>query len=192
MQLYDEAGKIGPPSQPSMGSTQSAHQWDSFRLICESATKQLSHPIWQRAVKPGSIPELSAAGATLRNAWLIASALLLVLTKREIWFKQTVLLACLVYAHIFTLHLYAHTPDEGSLTFTILFEADSGAKGSIFAQAPPHIEPSAIRSESEISEQKTVRSTEILLEVLRKWDLSVRDALTAIKEAEVVGRGFKL
>ena len=89
--------------------------------------------------------------------------------------------------------MYRRTADENSLRYQITHKLSPFSKGSLFTTQVANLLASAAgRNVEQTIAQDSNSLAKQLVEVIRKWDVEVKKALTAIKEAEVVGRGFKL
>ncbi|EPQ27123.1 uncharacterized protein PFL1_05404 [Pseudozyma flocculosa PF-1] len=133
------------------------------------------------------LPRLSPAGRSVRDATVLAVAVLAFLTKSwDGWFRLSLALSCLSWASILTLGL-AQLDDV--LFFELSHIPSSPGSRPLFEA---RIDDGLTPDEERAYEREALRRVKALVKSAQAYDITINKCIGAVQEVELVSRGYKL
>lgn len=203
--FYDEQPPSGGPldssptrrtSEPTTGETAGVAQLLAAYKEVAASTQESHHYQRKYAGSSNTMPPLSDRGEDLRNGLLLAAMVLGFWTRNlAIWFRTTLLLVAGVWVVVTAFGLHARERDEEALHFDLTHVVSSSAVASespLSAAFASRLTKAVDAAAGKSVASQANATAQQLVTALRHWDLEIKRALTAVKEAEVVSRGYKL
>ena len=133
------------------------------------------------------LPRLNKQGRRARNAAVLATALLALLSPSwNQWFKSTLAIACVTWASILLLGLGQL---EDSIAFDLSRRPRPDAERFLLDSTPRH---GLSSHEKKITKAQAITQARKLVKAAQNYDVAVNKAIGAVQEVELVSRGFKL